>query len=341
MNKKIQLILMCFFSMQILNAQSISVLPETCIHVKCFSMLNVKNFNMNVYGHWACEDNSVVTLGGENNPVEVYGDENIQFSYLNIDGNMLLDVPDVNVNGGIIMKNGILDITQSVLYLSPTAIIGKERQESFVKGNENGKIIKTMQFPESKIYTGMGLDIELKNKPDNLTVIKGFRDFYNERNEKNSGNYYTFSIPVNLGEIKYACFGIPIGSKGYYIAASHFQDYWHPLISTMNNNIAISNYYAPNTMMITLFMNNDITYSEILTPNGDGVNDNFCIYGMPSNELSRLIIYTKEGVKIFDETPYRNSFTGDGYACGTYYFSYYDNKADDKPLKKGVFELIK
>ncbi|MEI6823283.1 MAG: PKD domain-containing protein [Bacteroidota bacterium] len=64
-------------------------------------------------------------------------------------------------------------------------------------------------------------------------------------------------------------------------------------------------------------------FPNVITPNGDGINDNFVIKGLekgayPSNNL---VIYNRWGKKVYDSSNYQNgNFTGDGLPDGVYYY---------------------
>ena len=67
---------------------------------------------------------------------------------------------------------------------------------------------------------------------------------------------------------------------------------------------------------------------NIITPNGDGVNDNFKIILKDSKEEyflsfpnSTLIIYNRWGKKVFESTNYQNDWNGNGAADGVYYWT--------------------
>ena len=72
----------------------------------------------------------------------------------------------------------------------------------------------------------------------------------------------------------------------------------------------------------------DIQIPNIITPNGDGVNDRFRIVLKASKEdffksfpSSTLLIYNRWGKKIFESNNYQNTWDGEGAADGVYYWT--------------------
>ncbi len=74
--------------------------------------------------------------------------------------------------------------------------------------------------------------------------------------------------------------------------------------------------------------NCDVLIPNIITPNGDGVNDYFRIVLKGSNEdfymsfpNSTLLIYNRWGKKIYESNNYQNDWNGNGAADGVYYWT--------------------
>ena len=64
----------------------------------------------------------------------------------------------------------------------------------------------------------------------------------------------------------------------------------------------------------------EIEIPNVITPNGDGVNDYFVIKNIEHVETSTLRIYNRWGTKIFEASPYKNDWNGDGAADGVYFY---------------------
>lgn len=63
-----------------------------------------------------------------------------------------------------------------------------------------------------------------------------------------------------------------------------------------------------------------IEIPNVITPNGDGVNDVFVIKNIERVETSTLRIYNRWGKKIFEASPYKNDWNGNGAADGVYFY---------------------
>ena len=72
-----------------------------------------------------------------------------------------------------------------------------------------------------------------------------------------------------------------------------------------------------------LIVNDSLTFPNIITPNGDGFNDNFVIKGLQDGAypVNRLVIYNRWGKKVYDRNNYVNGdFKGEGLPDGVYYY---------------------
>ena len=64
----------------------------------------------------------------------------------------------------------------------------------------------------------------------------------------------------------------------------------------------------------------EIEIPNIITPNGDGVNDKFVIKNIERVESSTLRIYNRWGTKIYEARPYQNNWDGEGSPDGVYFY---------------------
>ena len=64
----------------------------------------------------------------------------------------------------------------------------------------------------------------------------------------------------------------------------------------------------------------EIVVPNVITPNGDGVNDYFIIENIERIENSTLRIYNRWGTLIYEASPYRNDWNGNGAADGVYFY---------------------
>jgi large repetitive protein len=99
---------------------------------------------------------------------------------------------------------------------------------------------------------------------------------------------------------------------------------------------------------VNIFVINDgvLFIPEVITPNGDGINDYFVIEDIESYPESSLIILNRWGDKIFEASPYNNDWNGlsnfgiktggNKLPEGTYF---YILKTGDKKVLKGYVYL--
>ncbi|MEL6923292.1 MAG: gliding motility-associated C-terminal domain-containing protein, partial [Bacteroidota bacterium] len=86
------------------------------------------------------------------------------------------------------------------------------------------------------------------------------------------------------------------------------------------------------------------TIHNLVTPNGDGVNDNFVIPCLDSNlfPASSVSIYNEWGDRVFTASPYQNNFdgkfNGKNLPDGTYYYIF-QRDPNNNDVKRGFITL--
>jgi len=75
-----------------------------------------------------------------------------------------------------------------------------------------------------------------------------------------------------------------------------------------------------------LVPNATVTIADAMTPNGDGINDNWIIEGIENHPNNTVKVYNRSGREVFSENGYRNtwngSYNGSGMLpAGSYYYS--------------------
>ncbi len=95
------------------------------------------------------------------------------------------------------------------------------------------------------------------------------------------------------------------------------------------------------TNMITKFI--DIQYvviaPNIITPNGDGINEFLAFKNLQYFKNNKLVIYNRWGVQLYTDNDYKNNWTGKDFSDGTYF--YILDLPDKHTTLKGFFESIK
>ena len=72
--------------------------------------------------------------------------------------------------------------------------------------------------------------------------------------------------------------------------------------------------------MIVRIIVDKIEVPNVITPNGDGVNDVFTIKNIEAVESSTVLIFDRWGKKIFESHNYKNDWDGGNAADGTYFY---------------------
>lgn len=76
-----------------------------------------------------------------------------------------------------------------------------------------------------------------------------------------------------------------------------------------------------DTIMKTVeVIEDDLTFPNVFTPNGDGYNDTFVIENLETYLFSTLMVYNRWGKKIYEKKNYQNDWDGEGAADGVYYY---------------------
>jgi len=64
----------------------------------------------------------------------------------------------------------------------------------------------------------------------------------------------------------------------------------------------------------------ELTVPNVITPDGNGLNDNFVITNLENYPGSKMTIFNRWGKKVFESTDYKNDWNGGDYHDGVYYF---------------------
>ena len=90
---------------------------------------------------------------------------------------------------------------------------------------------------------------------------------------------------------------------------------------------------------LRLTFSHPIMVPNVFTPNGDDYNQYFYIPKIELYHDSRLLVFDRWGLRVFDSTGYKNDWDGDGLSSGVYYYVL-DLRRDNK-IFKGVVNIIK
>lgn len=81
---------------------------------------------------------------------------------------------------------------------------------------------------------------------------------------------------------------------------------------------------------------------NVMTPNGDGINDYFVIDEAIAFPNNQLIIQNRWGNVVYQENGYRNNFDGNELSDGVYFYVFYpDANKRDQSVKQGYLTIIR
>ena len=114
-----------------------------------------------------------------------------------------------------------------------------------------------------------------------------------------------------------------------------------------DDQVATQGYQQPveEMQVDTLFMENDFTV-DVITANGDGINDNFLIAHVEDLPNNRLVIINRWREVVYQMEGYRNDWQGttlDGRPLpqAAYYYTFYADKKNRKPSQCGTIHVLR
>ena len=105
----------------------------------------------------------------------------------------------------------------------------------------------------------------------------------------------------------------------------------------------------PQTEDPVLAGRDDIDFSQpisieipnVITPNGDGYNDQFIIKGIENCEKSKLIIRSKSGAIVLQVNNYPNNWDAQNVPDGTYFYQFYYTIHGIEEIRSGTLTIIR
>ncbi|HEY8955468.1 gliding motility-associated C-terminal domain-containing protein, partial [Chitinophaga sp.] len=85
----------------------------------------------------------------------------------------------------------------------------------------------------------------------------------------------------------------------------------------------------------------ELLIPNVITPNGDGMNDRFVIKGLQRYPGSGIYIYNRWGNMVYQNKNYDNTWDGNGLNEGTYYYILKLNTPQGEKVHKGWIELLR
>ncbi len=108
--------------------------------------------------------------------------------------------------------------------------------------------------------------------------------------------------------------------------------------------VCTSDYGCIDSIRYQLMVINDsLTFPNIITPNGDGLNDFFVIKGLTSDAYpnNQLVIYNRWGKVVYESNNYQNNFDGKGLPDGVYFYIFKARGILKEIEHKGSLEILR
>lgn len=106
--------------------------------------------------------------------------------------------------------------------------------------------------------------------------------------------------------------------------------------------VALNGCYAADSIMIMYLPKTPFNFMNVITPNGDGMNDLFKIDKIDKYQPCKLEIYNRWGNELYSSNNYQNdwdgTYKGKHLPEGTYYFVLVTK---DRKLFKGAVNIVK
>lgn len=118
-----------------------------------------------------------------------------------------------------------------------------------------------------------------------------------------------------------------------------------PLETTVYTVLGTDVNGCSNTATVTVAVNKDykLMVSNVMTPDGNGENDTWYVENMDTFPTSKVLVYDRNGKKVFEKTGYQNDWDGaDGFDIlpdATYY--YLITFADTDKVYKGAITILR
>lgn len=90
-----------------------------------------------------------------------------------------------------------------------------------------------------------------------------------------------------------------------------------------------------------LSMQPELNIPNVITPNGDNINDYFVIEGIPWISQTKLIIYNRNGRIVYEKRDYDNSWCAENMHGGTYYYIFTFEYNNREFMRKGSIRVIR
>jgi gliding motility-associated-like protein len=121
-------------------------------------------------------------------------------------------------------------------------------------------------------------------------------------------------VGIDLSQYDYTYYWYPTFETTPYTVQAWLPEGTIPFIISVTGCTTVS-----DTLNLTVNIC-DLTIPNIITPNGDNLNDNFKVPNLEYYPNSQLIIYNRWGRKVYESSNYQNDWNGEKCSDGVYYF---------------------
>lgn len=327
------------------RSQQMTIEQDIAVYLGKSTQMICSNVNLAVEGELICDTSSIVGFGGKDAP-RLYAAHHLTLHTLRIDGDATVDAGSLTVAGDITMSGRGTARLSTATTIRLHGSILNETEEGYVTGGGSIEKMLSPQPSSGRAATGMGMSFTAAQGCDSLLLTRTHERWYN-RGEYSLAKAYEFSRPLLLAsvDIAYLQAESPKVTDSYLICYRTTQSTGLENVSAETNpatkRVSSKNSDPFEVTQLTLFPFPDLGFPKAITPNGDGVNDCFEVRGLEKFANARLVLLLPNGSTIYDVSPYGNDFCGEGLSEGTYYYMFFAEKGDSRPLKKGFFELVK
>jgi gliding motility-associated-like protein len=319
--------------------------------------LSLNQTSLSVNGSVSSDDSSFFSLSPVTAPIEINGNNDIEFGSLEINGDCQLNT-NLLVKGNMVLNSGVFDIQNSNVQLEGKLIGENENARAFASGA--GEIVVN-----ADLISGQ------KTNPGNLgltftpsTNAQGFQISRGHEMQLVDGNtsisrYYSFNQPIEFSSaVQFKFFEPEISSSNnnqlkLWIENNNSWAFIDNTNIDLTNNFASANFEVPITkitLMETVNEEISVTVPTGFSPNGDNVNDVFVIDGALNLPNNRLTVFNQWGETVYEKEYYTNDWegintTGKGsskgtqLADGTYFYIFFKDKDKKNSVVKGFVEI--
>lgn len=129
---------------------------------------------------------------------------------------------------------------------------------------------------------------------------------------------------IIIGGVPPYSFNWSISPNNSSIGNNSFLNFTSPntggVYSVTLNVVDSCGYTGSDVQLVNVMNDCEVMIPNVITPNGDGVNDFFLIRNLDKHPNSILTIYDRWGRKVYENSDYQNNWKADGVSDGTFFY---------------------